>query len=436
MKRLLCLLLALLLLSGCGPQSLERNDTVVQFYYETKEPDFFSSLGSLGYEKRTLSDAQNNLEDMMRLYLSGPIDQGLYFPQGLRLIRWETPEEEFAPLEVTLTFDDSLAELSGIRLRLVCACIARTLWEFRGYETVRFRTQTRLLDDQEYLSIRPGRLVLEDHSAGQPSAMVTLYFSDRDGRYLIGEQRSASENESEKMEEQIVHRLLEGPNSDSLRPTIPPGTMLLNVSLVNGICMVNFSEEFLANRPETSLEERMTVFSVVNSLAQLEDVDAVDIRVEGRKLDRYLYLNLSGELLPDDRMIGPVRAGVGEFDATLYVCLEGSEQLAAFPVRIREAVDLSRVGPVMDELCGFTAENGYSSPATDLVKSHEEYMENGVLQVMLTTDPAEDDQLRLLERSVIATMRELPEVRTIRLFINGREIPRGSDPYRSDWLLN
>jgi hypothetical protein len=89
----------------------------------------------------------------------------------------------------------------------------------------------------------------------------------------------------------------------------------------------------------------------------------------------------------------------------------------------------------MDALCGFAECNGCYSPAKLLVREHEEQMEDGVLRVMLTVDPLSGEQLRLLIRSVTATLQDLPEVRTIRLFINGEEIIGESDAEQSDWFL-
>ena len=438
MKRMLCLLLALALLTGCVPQGLSRREIGVQFYYISKNPDYFSPTGILGSEERILNEEQNSVADLMDRYLSGPISQELSnpFPQGLRMISAEEAEQEFSPKEITLVLDDTLTDLSGIRLQLACACIARTLYDYGGYETVNIRAETLPLEgDRELISMQPAKLVLEDHRAGQPNALVTLYFADSNGRYLIGEQRSVPGEDNDNLPEFIVRNLIEGPQSDTLSPTIPEGTMLLNVSRVDRVCMVSFSEEFLSNRPKTAQEERMTVFSLVNSLTQLDGVDSVEIMVQNRKVDKYLHMDLSGGLTSDDRLTGPVRSGVGEFDATLYVCLEGSEQLAAFPMRIRESVDVNLVRPVLNELCVFQAGNGYYSPANGLVKAWELQEENGTLAVMLTTESADDAELRMLARSVIATLRELLRERRLKLFINDIEYDQNADPYSQDWIL-
>ena len=439
MKRLLCLLLALVLLSGCAPQnSLSGRETGVQFYYVVKEEDYFSSLGVMGCEARTLSEKQNSLEGLMALYLGGPVSSELTsdFPAGMRLVKTEQTEEDSR--EITLVFDDSLAELTGIRLQIVCACIARTVSEYaaNAYQTVNFRAEHLPLDnDQESISIRLSDLVLEDHSAGQSNLEVQLYFSDPDSRYLIGEPRSIPAGDSASLSKLIVQKLIEGPESESLRATIPEGTTSLSVDVVDRVCVVNFSEEFRTNKPQTALEERMTVFSVVNSLTQLEGVDAVDILIQGEKVPSYTYLNLSYELQPEERMIGTVETDPDGFDVTLYVGLEGSELLAAFPMRIQGTAEGSRAGSVLEALCSFEANNGYYSPAEGLVKHYDIQEAGGIVQVTLTADAAEEAQLRMLSRSVIATLSELTGVHKVFLFLNDEEKPQSSDSFRSEWIL-
>lgn len=432
MKRLLCLLLALLLLTGCGIATVGQSDAGVLFYYRGSSGDYLSELGAMGAERRALHEDQQNVAGLMELYLGGPMTPELFspFPNGMRLLRSEVSGQE-----LTLIFDDSLAALSGVGLHLACACIARTLGEYAGYETVTFRAETQSLDGEAQYTVRPADLVLEDHSAGQPNALVRLYFSDAQSRYLIEEQRSASIEDSTSLPDYILHSLIGGPQSESLRPTIPDGTMLLNVSVVERVCIVNFSAEFLQNRPRNGLEERMTVFSVVNSLTQLEEVDSVEILVEGSSVERYFELNLSRELVRDEAVIGPVRSGVGEFDATLYLCLEGVDALTAFPVHPLASVDRIQAATVLSELCSFSPRNGYYSPAADLITLQSVRQEGQTLRIEYLGNPNETQRTMLL-RSLLATAHALPDVSEVELIENGSALDLGEARRKdgADWF--
>ncbi len=434
MKRVICLILALSILSGCAYLGLDRQETGVPFYYRGSSEDYFSGLGAMDFERRTLREDQKNIEGLMALYLGGPMNPELSspFPKGMRLIR-----SEIMPREITLVFDDSLAALTGIGLRLACACIARTLWEYGGYETVTIRAENLSLDGEEEIVVRPAELVLEDRSAGQPNALVRLYFADAQNRFLIEEQRSAPIEDAASLPDYILRSLIEGPQSENLRATIPQGTMLLNVSVVDRVCLVYFSAEFLQNRPRDELSERMTVFSVVNSLTQLEEVDSVEILVEGSSVERYYELDLSRELVRDEAMIGPVRSGVGEFDATLFLCLEGDERLTAYPMRVQDTVDQSRAASVLNALCAFVPRNGYSSPAQSFIELTGVRFEQDTVRVeYTTTEQFKAAEHTILLRSILATAFALPEVRSVEVVENGKPLDLGSEAWTpsDDWF--
>ena len=74
MKRIVCLLLMLALLCGCARLGLGRQETGVSFYYRGAGSDYFSPLGAMGAEHRTLRDDQADLNSMMALYLGGPVN--------------------------------------------------------------------------------------------------------------------------------------------------------------------------------------------------------------------------------------------------------------------------------------------------------------------------------------------------------------------------
>lgn len=426
MRRFLCLCLAMLLmLSGCMSQTPAQTEDGVLFYYRnTDKKAYFSETGIMAAENRSIRWEQQSIAGLMEVYLQGPVSAELSspFPKDLRLL-----ETRILPGEITLIFDDSLASLSAVGLRVAAGCIARTLWEYGGYETVILQAESQLLDGDEQLVLHPAEFVLSDNSAGQTNAPVRLYFADAQGRFLMEEQRSKPADIAMSQPEYILRSLITGPQSDSLSPTVPKGTMLLSVSVQEGACLVDFSSEFLQNRPEQELQERMTVFSVVNSLTQLEEIDTVEILVEGNPVGRYLYLNLAQPLVEDSRLIGPVRSGMGEFDATLYVCLKGEEKLAAFPMRLQETVDATRVETVLKALSVFEASNGYYSPLAQYGKVQSVRTEDNALHVdfadgLMEQCKTEAERTALL-RSIVATLSSLAGIDDIFLYEDGTVIP-------------
>lgn len=114
---------------------------------------------------------------------------------------------------------------------------------------------------------------------------MNLYFGSPDYKQLVIEKRIiVSEELSE--EKVIVEELIKGPRNKVLRASIPPETRLLSVNTTEGICYVNLSNEFLNTyRWSQQMNEAITIWSIVNSLTELNEVQGVQILVEGNKVD-------------------------------------------------------------------------------------------------------------------------------------------------------
>ncbi|KJS75584.1 MAG: sporulation protein [Desulfotomaculum sp. BICA1-6] len=116
---------------------------------------------------------------------------------------------------------------------------------------------------------------------------VTLYFGDDQAMYLAPEQREVNKGD-ESLEAVIVRELINGPQKDGLTRTMPEGTKLLSVSVVNGVAYVNFSKEFKSKHWGGSAGESLTVYSVTNSLCKLPGIEEVQFLLEGDKQESIL----------------------------------------------------------------------------------------------------------------------------------------------------
>ena len=78
-----------------------------------------------------------------------------------------------------------------------------------------------------------------------------------------------------------VEGLIEGPLTN-LAPSIPEGTQLLDISILNGVCTVDFSQAFVDNHISGSSNDLMTVYSIVNTLTEFNSIDKVQFLIEGK----------------------------------------------------------------------------------------------------------------------------------------------------------
>ena len=135
---------------------------------------------------------------------------------------------------------------------------------------------------------------------------VLLYFSDREGQYLIGEKREIQQRDDvEEEAEEIVNELIKGPKG-KLIPTLPPKTKLLDIEVEEGhVAKVNFDETLTKDHPGGSSAEMMTLYSVVNSLTlNLPQIKSVQILIDGQVLETIAgHLSLKKPISPKPDLI-------------------------------------------------------------------------------------------------------------------------------------
>lgn len=138
---------------------------------------------------------------------------------------------------------------------------------------------------------------------GETKEKVTLYFGDDQAMYLVPEEREVARG-NRTLEEVIIAELIKGPTKPGLARTIPEGTKLISVSVVDGVAYVNFSKEFQTKHWGGSAGELMTVYSVVNSLAKLDGIEKVQFLLEGRKQESILgHMDTGQPITPDWKLV-------------------------------------------------------------------------------------------------------------------------------------
>ena len=106
----------------------------------------------------------------------------------------------------------------------------------------------------------------------------SLYFAGKEGK-LVREAVEVRYNSNISAEKQIIEQLIKGPSGENALPTLPEDTKLLGISVRDGVCYVNFSEEFL--QPVDQVDPKMTIYSIVNSITASGSAGKVQILVNG-----------------------------------------------------------------------------------------------------------------------------------------------------------
>ena len=110
-------------------------------------------------------------------------------------------------------------------------------------------------------------------------ATLTLFFADSKGTSLSPEIETVKYASSVSIEKLVVQQLIAGPDSSSLQATVPSDTKIINVMLSDGVCYVNLDSGFLSQ--SYSISPELTIYSIVDSLCQLDGVKKVQVSVNG-----------------------------------------------------------------------------------------------------------------------------------------------------------
>ncbi len=130
---------------------------------------------------------------------------------------------------------------------------------------------------------------------------VNLYFSTKDAMYLESENRTIK---GKNLYKEAVNAVIEGPTDSDLSKTVPKETKILNVSKNNDTIQVDFSKEIIENHWGGSTGERLTVYSIVNTLAQFDEIADVKFLIEGKEVDTLVgHMDLSRPLKPSDKIL-------------------------------------------------------------------------------------------------------------------------------------
>lgn len=116
----------------------------------------------------------------------------------------------------------------------------------------------------------------------QEEIVAKVYFSDPEAMYLVPEE-IAIVKDNRPLAELLVERLIAGPTKEENGVVIPPETKLISLEIIDGIAYVNFSQEIKTNHWGGSTGENMTIYSVVNTLTELPEIDQVQFLIEGEK---------------------------------------------------------------------------------------------------------------------------------------------------------
>ena len=281
-KNIIALLVLLILFtaascgSSSGPKAPEEG--LFQLYY----------LDKTGTELYPVAHRAEKQENSREELIAELLDCFLHVPNEADAISAPGEQTEYLGFRLDGTllyvyFDAQYGELRKERLMLCSAALTRTLCQIPGVDHVGIYSGDQMLRSREGTPLGPFAandfIDSVSNVNNYETVELTLYFSDASGKMLTGETRTVTYRVDTPLEELVVEQLLAGPGREGSRPVFADGTRLLSLSVNDNICYLNFNREFLTAIPDE--DPGVTIYALVNSLAELDSVQRVQIAVEG-----------------------------------------------------------------------------------------------------------------------------------------------------------
>lgn len=277
-KQSLYLLLLILSLAGLvGCERGQEDNSEYRIFYVNKEN---TKTVAKGYEPAAKDDRGMIQEFLDRLIQEEKDkDYRQAVPKDVKLTTWKLENAQ-----LYLYFGSSYMEMDNVTEVLCRAAIVRTLTQVKGVECISFYVEDSPLMDASgnLIGLMTAETFIEN--PGEQintiqTASITLYFSNKDGTGLIPEVQEVHYSSNISIEKLVMEQLLKGPEGAGERSAIPEGAKLVNISVLDGVGFVNLNEGFLTQNYE--IAEPVVIYSIVNSLVELPNINKVQISVNG-----------------------------------------------------------------------------------------------------------------------------------------------------------
>jgi germination protein M len=275
------LFLPVLIMTGCSPS--EQKGTAVDISYLNKKET--KLVTETHYLEST--DTKDMIVEVLTLLCSVPDNKELKatLTSGINIITYSYDGEQ-----VIVSLGEKYKELSGTTEVLTRAALVRSLTNIPDVNYVMLTVNGESLTDLSGNAIGAMTADMFVNNAGtqvekvESKVTLRLYFANETGDGLVAVNRELTHNadlSNVSMEKLVVEQLISGPASDETFPTVSPDTKLVNITVKDGVCYLTFDSAMLTAVDNVTTD--VTIYSIVNSLVELSNINKVQISIDGNK---------------------------------------------------------------------------------------------------------------------------------------------------------
>lgn len=153
-----------------------------------------------------------------------------------------------------------------------------------GYFGIRY-AKNKEQEQSEIEEYIPEQEITEEQAR---QTIVSLYFVERETGNLLPEARLIDIKDlMNNTYNKLMELLIGGPKNDKLNRVIPENTKLLGVNIEGDCLVLDMSGEFLMYDKEDKNAKDNMIYSIVNTMTELTEVNQVKFLIDGKVNDEF-----------------------------------------------------------------------------------------------------------------------------------------------------
>lgn len=202
---------------------------------------------------------------------------------------------QYKESQLSLYFSAAYNSRSGTEEILSRAAVVKTLCGIDGINFVEFFVEDHpLMISGNVVGMMNADSFLTglDERGKDKTKMVTVYFANKQGTSLVAAQTMVNYDTAAPLAKLLVEYLIHAEETipytnrkNEVIPTVPSSTVLRNLTIRDNVCYLDFSNDI--NHLMKGIQSEVVVYSIVNTLCELPNVNRVQITVEGESQEKY-----------------------------------------------------------------------------------------------------------------------------------------------------
>lgn len=191
---------------------------------------------------------------------------------------------------LTVHFSDEFLSGDASRDVLDVYAVVKTLCSTAHVSSVRVLVNGETIKDRdkkalEYISASDINLETEEYRS--ELRKVKLYFADSEAEALVPETRTIKITDQQPIEQYLINELIKGTKNKNMKSLLSKKTVLVSVDVEENICYLNFKSNFLSDNKGSEKHEKLVIYSIVNSLTELQTIARVQFYMDGKRVENF-----------------------------------------------------------------------------------------------------------------------------------------------------